>query len=341
MANLAALLSDVDRRLERSSDGGRTLSRVTDLFVQGADSFDEPQIDLFDVVIGRILAVSETAARAELARRLGPGRASPRGVILALARDEIAVARWVLVVSPRLESHDLVAIALDRGRDHMLAICERAAVPPIVTDVLVHRGDGAVRHAVVGNAGASFSTIGYATLLECSRRDDALAARLGGRDDLSADQARQIVAIVEEARRDAVAAAMRGHASLGGASGLEAGPLACGEDDVARLAGDGRKAETLAALTVATALPTACLERIFAEPDNDLLLVICRAMGWSWRTAKLLLRLRAGQRRDRQSDLRAEETFDALRGATAQRVVHLLQVRESAMAGPQARTNVR
>lgn len=105
------------------------------------------------------------------------------------------VARPVLSRSPRLDDQTLMAIALEQGRDHMLAICERPILSPCVTDVLLAEGDGVVRHAVVGNPGARFSPVGTATLIHHARRDQALGELLGERMDLSPFEARQLMEI--------------------------------------------------------------------------------------------------------------------------------------------------
>lgn len=354
MSPLACLLKDVDGSLGRGSgeDRARTLARITDLFVDGADDYGPEEVELFDSVIQRFAAAIETRARVELAERLAPLGNGPRGVLLTLAHDEIVVARPVLSHSPRLYDQDLMAIAVQRGRDHMLAICDRPKVSESVTDVLVHQGDGVVRHAIAGNLGARFSLMGAATLIDHSRGDAALQELLGDRPDLSPTQAGQLVTIAKETARRHLTRSLPGAdgaiaaAVDRGASAVEAvldkprrpGPTGLSvfasdrdvtETDLARYAAERRSEQALGALATLTGLAPDCIDRIFEERDNDLLLVIGKARGWSWGTVRLLLQLRDPRLSERHHFRRAEETFDGLATATAQRVLHFLKVREA------------
>lgn len=361
MLTVSSLISDVEDSVGRGSgdDRTRTLRRITDLFVQGSSSFGPEQVELFDAVIQRFATAIETRARVELAERLAKLPNAPPGVIVSLASDEIVVARPVLAGSPRLDDQTLMRIALARGRDHMLAICERPRVSPLVTDVLVAEGDGVVRHAIATNPGARFSASGAAVLIDHARRDDALGALLGERSDLSPLEAKQLLEIAKDsarrrllaslpgAGREIDAAVERSASSLGRGPGhagrdyaAAAGAVeallqgrAIAEDDLAGFAEAGRIDETIAALASLTGLSFACIERIFEERDNDLLLVIGKARGWSWRTVRTLLRLRDPALSERHHFRRAEETFDALASATAGRVLHFLKVRETAGHG--------
>lgn len=359
MSPLARLLQDVDGSVRHASQPWRagTLGRITDLFVHWADALDTEQVALFDGVIQRFAAAIEIRARIELATRLARMPNAPPGTILSLANDEIVVARPVLTVSPRLDDQALMAIALDRGRDHMLAICERPAVSAPVTDVLVRRGDGAVRHAIAGNHGARFSLAGTATLIDHARRDGGLVDLLGDRPDLSPRETMQLVGIAEaRARRhllavlpgsgeDVSAAVERGADALRGAAGMrrdEAGAEATtemsggrelAESDLLTLAEGGRREEAMAALASLTALPPPAVARIFGERDNDLLIVVGKARGWSWRTVRALLRLRDPALTERHHFRRAEETFDRLASSNARRVLHVLRLRETPGGG--------
>lgn len=361
MLTVSSLISDVEGSVGRSSgdDRARTLRRITDLFVQGAPSFGPEQVGLFDEVIQRFATAIETRAKVELAERLAQLPNAPPGVIASLANDEIVVARPVLAGSPRLDDQTLMRIALERGRDHMLAICERPKLSPLVTDVLVAEGDGVVRHVIATNPGARFSASGTAALIDHARRDDALGALLGERSDLSPLEARQLLEIAKDAARRRLLASLpnaeeeidaaveRSASSFGpnparmtrnyAAANSLVDALLHGrlitEHDLAGFADAGRVEETISALASLTGLSAGCLERIFEERDNDLLLVIGKARGWSWRTVRTLLRLRDPALSERHHFRRAEETFDAMASATAGRVLHFLKVRESAGYG--------
>lgn len=364
MTSLAQLLTDVDNSVGRRSETDRvvTLRRLTDLLVVGGQGLSEDHLELFDEVIHRFAFAIETCARVELAQRLAGLGKAPRGILRTLAHDEIVVARPVLVGSTCLTDQTLLEVAALRGREHMLAICERPALSSLVTDILVAKGDGSIRHAIAGNSGASFSPGGTATLLDHAREDAVLAGILGGRSDLAPEARRRLIDLAKEA------AQTRLEASLPGAERLVAGAVDRGaamivasaaepgrsygsaastiqsmasrrslsETDLIYFATHDRTEEAVVSIAVMCGLPVRAIDRIFEDPDNDLLLVIGRARGWSWRTVHSLIRLRDPARADRAAMRRAEEVFDGLKPAAAARVVQLLKVRETAghLAGP-------
>lgn len=358
------LIRDIEGCIRRGSGPVRAqvASRLADLMAQGGDALTFDQIAVFDEVIQRFSVVIETRARVDLAQKLCSLSKGPRRTLLMLAGDEeVIVARPVLSESPDLADQDLVRIATERGRDHMLAMCERTTVSEMVTDVLVTLGDGVVRHAIAANPGARFSRVGTAALLDHSRTDDALQDLLGQRDDLSPAQTRQLIEIAKQsarrriagsltsASRDAVASATDRSATSVVAdldrSIPDYGPAletvraitdvrALDEEDLSGFALDGRKEETICALAAMSGLSIGGVERVFQERDNDLLIVIGRARGWMWDTVRSLLKLRDPSLQERYHFRRAEETFGTMAVPTAQRVLHFLRVRETAVKPP-------
>jgi uncharacterized protein (DUF2336 family) len=167
-----------DRRVE-------TLRRVTDLFLDGADRFNDTQIDLFDDVLSHLIERMETRALSELSKRLAPVENAPPEVIRTLARDDaIVVAGPVLAQSVRLTSEDLVEIAHTKGRAHLLAISERTHLDENVTDALLSHADGEIANRLAKNASARFSEAGFTTLIKHAETDERLAKRVGLRLDL-------------------------------------------------------------------------------------------------------------------------------------------------------------
>ena len=71
---------------------------------------------------------------------------------------------------------------------------ERPTLSPDLTDVIVRRGDRDVVRRAAGNAGAAFSSDGYSTLIKRAGQDGVLTLRLGQRDDLSAEQLKELLA---------------------------------------------------------------------------------------------------------------------------------------------------
>jgi uncharacterized protein (DUF2336 family) len=351
---LQSLIADVTGLLEKGGEPGRelTLSRVTDLLIREAPRV-EPQTQLFDEVLGSIVPRVAVSARARLAERLADLSYAPPGTMRALASDDaIIVARPVLTRSPVLRDPDLLAVAKLRGPQHMLAICNRPILSETVTDMLVAEGDGRVRHAATGNPGARLSPVGKARLLDLARDDDRLQELLGERTDLSVEDSRLLVVIAKESARarfrssigEPAPIAPRGlsaeyEQALASMRALaESGDLT--EAHLVALAAEGNLPASICALAVAAALPVQALQRVFEQRDNDMLLILGKAQGWSWGTMRALLRLRDPSLSHRHQFRRAEDAFDGIASATAKRVVQVLASREGGPSRPD-RTAVR
>ena len=118
------------------------LKNVTDLFLAGHDRITEEVSSVFDDIIVRLVDHVERRARVELSWDLAPIANAPCNVIRRLASDDdITVAGPVLAQSPRLTDQNLVEIAESKGQSHLSKIAERKQLSPVVTDVLVDRGD--------------------------------------------------------------------------------------------------------------------------------------------------------------------------------------------------------
>src|SRR5205823_3408066 len=140
MTATASLLVELERALQHGSREKRTetLRRVTDLFLDRADSFSDQHVAVFDGVLGRLIEEIESKARSELSRKLAPIGNAPIEVVRRLAHDDdISVAAPVLQQSQRLAETDLVSIAKTKSQAHLLAISGRDGIGEAVTDVLV------------------------------------------------------------------------------------------------------------------------------------------------------------------------------------------------------------
>src|SRR6187200_3208074 len=123
-----SLIDELERALAAGSEAQRAemLSRMTSLFVADSEKYSPQQINLFDELLTRFVAVIEAKARARLAGRLADVVNAPAGVIRTLAfDDDIEVARPVLRESNQIEENDLVANANSKSQQHLVAISER------------------------------------------------------------------------------------------------------------------------------------------------------------------------------------------------------------------------
>ena len=114
MMRTLPLIDELEAAVSAGSDLRRIemLTRITDLFVGGAERFSEEQIGVFDDVMARLVGTIEAKARAILAQRLAPIANAPSGVVHILAfDDDIEVAQPVLQHSERLQDSALLANA--------------------------------------------------------------------------------------------------------------------------------------------------------------------------------------------------------------------------------------
>ena len=130
------------------------------------------------------------------------------------------IAGPLLRRSPVIDEGALIDIAQIKGQGHLLAMSERPALSPGVTDVIVRRGDRDVVRRAAGNAGALFSPTGYSVLITRASQDGVLTLKVGQRDDLSDQQLRDLLAgsidiirrrlfdVVKPARQAAIKQAM-------------------------------------------------------------------------------------------------------------------------------------
>ena len=361
MSPVGALLRDLESSMERGSSEERAviLRRLTALFLSTADGMPEDQVGIFDVVIGRLARAIESRARIELSERIAPVGNAPVGVIRLLALDDVAVARPVLVFSPRLSDHDLVAIAAAKGSDHMLAITERPDLGEPVTDFLILRGGRVVTHAVAANQTARFSRHGMGVLVMRALQDDALQETLGIRRDIPEDLADQLLAAAKTSARrrlqaDAgpiMARAVAGAVERGAESVATPAELAwdigrfgtalaetrvlaeTGELDEARIAdyaSSGATEHAICGIAVLGRLALPAAEQIVLGPDRDSVLLVARGLGWSWETTRCLIGLRKAPGTSEGAIERARQSFAALTPATAQRVLGFLRTRDGA-----------
>lgn len=372
MTAVSALLRDLETRVSHGSQDERaqTMMRLADLFVATSADITDDQIGVFDVVIGRLASAIESRARIDLSERLADVANAPAGVIRQLALDEIAVARPLLARSARLNDDDLIAISLAKGRDHMLAISERPTLAEPVTDVLILRGDRVVSHAVAANLGAKFSSRSISMLVNRALKDDALQATLGIRKDVPEDLVLQLVAAAKESARMRLSITIPQNETAILASALDRGArdvsaqLDVGSEvdrfdkaltevrrlnDAAKLdehavstfAGLKAQDSVICAVAVLARLPLAGAERALFGADRDSVLILGRALGWSWMTVRAVMSLRSVEDTLPHILDKAQQNYSALSLPTAQRVLRFLQIREqSTTLTPQTLTRV-
>lgn len=298
---------------------GDALRKVSDLFLSGAATFRPVHVELFDGVLTQLLPETEVGARAELAERLAlVANAPPRLVSLLATDDEITIAGPVLSQSPLVDDQLLAEVAANKGQSHLMAIAGRSSLAPVVTDVIVRRGDREVVRRVAKNYGAEFSKLGYAGLVRRASDDGQLAVTLAQRKDLSPVNLRSLVErstdivrrrmaeVATDPQRAAIeqmlaqvdgkadssskydfAAAQRAVLALSQADELD-------EAALLRFARGFEFEETVAALSVMTGVPVMTLVPLLKGDRDDPILILGKSVGASWATVRALMALRVG-----------------------------------------------
>jgi uncharacterized protein (DUF2336 family) len=354
---MTSLIDELESALASGSNAQRInmLSRITDLFVEGASRYSAGQISLFDEVMVKLVAAIEAKARAKLSHRLAPMHNAPLGVIRQLAfDDDIEVARPVLTTSERLEEADLVANASNKSQDHLAAIAERKSLSEAITEVLVARGDRQVVHSVARNAGARFSDAGFRMLVKRSNGDDTLAMQVGARRDVPRQHFLRLLQEASVAVRDRLEAenpdaggavetvlsevvgGIRSEtrkvstdyaAARGRVEALHrAGRL--GESDVHGYARERKFEETAIGLSLLCGVEIDVVERALFDPAHEMVLIFAKLAGFSSTSVKAILLLKAGHRSMSAHDLeQALTSFGRLQVETARRVLGFYRIR--------------
>ncbi|HWN79884.1 MAG TPA: DUF2336 domain-containing protein [Bradyrhizobium sp.] len=342
---------DPDRRAEAAR-------RITELYFEEAATLRSDHVDLFDGALINLVPATETASRVELAERLAVIANAPRGLVGQLAReDEILIAGPLLRRSPVIDEGALIDIARIKGQGHLLAMSERPALSPGVTDVIVRRGDRDVVRRAAGNAGALFSPTGYSVLITRASQDGVLTLKVGQRDDLSDQQLKDLLAgsidiirrrlfeVVKPARQAAIKQAM---SEISGVpepveSRRDFAPAlrtilalrSAGELNEAALLGFAKAfkyEESIAALAAMSGVRIGTLDRLITGERYDPILIVGKVVGLEWATVRALILLRLGAHRvPSPTDIEsARVNFARLMPSTAQRVVNFWQTRQSA-----------
>jgi uncharacterized protein (DUF2336 family) len=362
MPECRSILDELDASLASNSVHHRlnVLQRVTDLFVAGSTRYSGAEIALFDDVLTRLSEEIEVQARARLAGLLAPLPDSPRGLIRKLAFDDaIEVASPVLVASPQLSDADLVENASTKSQDHLYAIAQRFKLSEAVTDVLVERGNRRVVRRAARNNGAEFSLKSYQRMVRYARDDRRLALSIGRRHDVprqcflklletaSFEMRRKLEALNPQAAREIretvaeVAETMQREAREGSRRHHLAARRArhlfrmhrLSEQDVHAAAHSQHFVKTAAALAMLGPFPIDLVERVLIDKGTETVLILAKAAGCTWTTAKAMLMMHSAGRGLSQQDLeQAAAAFDRLNRETAQRVVKFYERRTKTAA---------
>jgi uncharacterized protein (DUF2336 family) len=358
MAEIKSFLRDLDDAVLRGTAESRTraLWHTTNLLMAGRYSDDD--IWTFGEVIGRLSDAIEVEARAELAKRLARFDKAPVNIINKLAFDDsIEVAGPILRESSRLEAPALVANVCLKSQTHMLAITKRKSIQEVVTDVLVTRGDQEVVNSVAINSGARFSDSGFLHMIQRAEGDSILAEQLGLRTDIPRHVFQQLIAKasdnvkqrLERARPTMVDQIRSSVTEVAGDLQSKFGPVSrsyfvakrvvtkqhqlgnLNESSIAGYATAQRFDEVTIGLSLLCSLPGDVIERAMIDRNREMLLVLAKALDFSWSTTMAVLFLGAKDHRITAQDLSdLEKEFNHLNVDTSRSVLKFYQSRKNA-----------
>jgi uncharacterized protein (DUF2336 family) len=367
MSEVKSFLRDLDDAISRGTADSRkrALWHATDLLIAGRYSDDE--IWTFGEIIGRLADEIEVAARTQLANRLTHFDNAPVNIIHKLAFDDsIDVAGPVLRESERLEAYALVANACTKSQSHLLAISKRKSIEETVTDVLVTRGDRDVVSSVASNAGARFSDSGFLNMIKRAEGDSILTEQLGVRKDIPRRLFQQLIAKasddvkkrLERERPAMVDQIQTSVTDVTGALQSKFGPVSrsyfvakrvvakqhqqgnLNENSISGYARSHRLDEVTIGLSLLCSLPGDVIERALVDKNREMLLVLAKALDFSWPTTMALLFLGAKDHRITAQDLNdLESEFNRLNIETSRSVLKFYQSRKNA-AGADSRGEV-
>lgn len=187
-----ALLAELDTTLPQVEESWRStvLRKITDLFLSGADLYNDQHVALFDAVMSRLLPGLDRDDLAELGNRLAGIANAPLNVLASLARHlDILVCGPVLEQAKALPDK-VLAEAADRDRVDPNILAKIAARPRLgesVTDVLLKRGGLLLQRKIIDNPDARISEGGFARVIMGLDGDKDLAQAVAARNDLPAE----------------------------------------------------------------------------------------------------------------------------------------------------------
>jgi uncharacterized protein (DUF2336 family) len=273
----------------------RLVAGIGDLMFDEADPATPRERELAADILRYLVREAEIAVRRALGDRLAREPKAPRDLIVALAHDEITVARPVLIESTLLADADLIEVIHQRTLQHQLAITMRQQVSETVSAALVSTGNAEVMRNLLDNPNARLARRTFEILVDQSRSVDALQAPLVRRKDLDPDLAARMYAwvstalrkqivlnfdvdqkLLDEALADSLRAVKREHAQTQAAENM---PAVDEPSVLLQLLRAGEIAMFEALLARKTGLRLQVARRAFYEPGGRPLAIACKAIG--------------------------------------------------------------
>jgi uncharacterized protein (DUF2336 family) len=185
MHQLREILSSISTDRSQSNVGVAAALAKLILELGVSDKVSRFSILLIELVKAIIREV-EAPVRRMLAEELATDSRASRGIVRALAEDDIDVAWPILVRSESLEDTDLIEIAIKGSVRHRLAIAQRELVEEVVSAAVMAFGEPEVAKTLLDNSGARISERTFGRIAALAKEWGELQPPLAGRSDLPA-----------------------------------------------------------------------------------------------------------------------------------------------------------
>lgn len=187
MSNSQQLLAELETALgpKPTPRTFEIMREVTDLFVEGVDTYSVSQFAVFDDILCRLIDHNGPPAVVEVSQKLAPVGKGPVNVVRRLSSEaDLSISGPFLKNCENVPEADLVQYVKTKRMEYLTLIATRPNLGSPVTDVLIERGDEEVRKIVLRNTSAKISDNGFVKLINESRSKPALAEMVSVRDDL-------------------------------------------------------------------------------------------------------------------------------------------------------------
>ncbi|MCZ8310267.1 MAG: DUF2336 domain-containing protein [Magnetospirillum sp.] len=193
-SKIEALLqvAQADRGPARGPARAQIGNQLGEILADAPSAFDPSAFQIAADIVRHLIRETEAEIRQRLAESLAANPDAPRDLVLALANDEIQIARPLLTMSAALNDADLIEIIRQRGSAHSLAIAAREEIGAGVSAALVETGDADVMAELLANRSAEIAAATYAYLADFARENERLQSGLVTREDLPSELAAKL-----------------------------------------------------------------------------------------------------------------------------------------------------
>lgn len=309
---------------------------------------------LIDEILIGLIDLSDTAIRIKIADNLDTSSNAPTRVLSFLAKDDIKIARPILLNSSAFSDEEWIEIVRSTGAEHNKLIAQRETISEKVAEALIDSNHIDTVFILFNNSAASLSSEAIEKLVNWSKTEQMLHKTLLDRPEITAGHAHVMFWWVSSELRDYILQTFsvdpqtleRATADAISAVGddadqeqigmIDPGPFAdCDEAELNEFIKTlRRKSETPLAREFANLLriSEATAAKILADPSCEALAICCRALcanrAQFSRVFLVVDRKRFGQARPTGHLGQASALFDRLNSETARRTLQFWNLQE-------------